>query len=169
MERERLAEITVEPADLVTHLIAKVKTVYFHISPPPAPRHPPPNISTRVVVACVDIRRWTNTTRGVCVQALNGTIAGRPFRLRRGEDGWKQKPFPIVKRQVCTTHHHYPPRRLGSCGDLTNPSLSSSLCPGHPGQFGLRVFEVFSEANDFVVVQFGVVPCPSPPATQALT
>lgn len=91
MERERLAEITVEPADLVTHLIAKVKT------------------------------------------ALNGTIAGRPFRLRRGEDGWKQKPSPIVKRQ-----------------------------------FGLRVFEVFSEAGDFVVVQFGVVPCPSPPATHAL-
>jgi hypothetical protein len=40
MERERLAEITVEPADLVTHLIAKVKTVFLYIPPPPAPRTP---------------------------------------------------------------------------------------------------------------------------------
>lgn len=79
---------------------------------------------------------WTNTTGGVCVcvQALNGTIAGRPFRLRRGEDGWKQKPFPIVKRQVCTTHPptHPPTTTLAECGDLTNPSFALRPSPGSP-------------------------------------
>jgi hypothetical protein len=84
------------------------------------------------------------------VQAMNGTIAGRPFRLRRGEDGWKQKPSPIIKRQVS----------LLSLPNLPPPPPCISRSSIQL-QFGLRVFDVFMEASDFVVVQFGAVPCPS--------
>jgi hypothetical protein len=120
MERERLAEITVEPADLVTHLIAKVKTVLYLRRRLGAPR-PFPMCRRRLRRFKPCTNPCAASTRVVCAQALNGTIAGRPFRLRRGEDGWKQKPSPIVKRQVPPPLPSSPvgePR--GSCGDLTN-------------------------------------------------
>jgi hypothetical protein len=80
-DREHLAELVVDPTDLVIHLIAKLKA------------------------------------------ALGDVIAGRPYRLRKGEEGWRVKPKPIVKQQ-----------------------------------FELRVLDIFTEASDFVVVQFGPTP-----------
>jgi hypothetical protein len=57
MDRTLLVEITVEPTDLITHVIAKVKN------------------------------------------GIEPMIGGRAFRLRKGEDDWKRKPDPILKKQ----------------------------------------------------------------------